>query len=112
MTVQFASGSTAFGNDQADVHQFTGSVSISGSAAVTGAFSVGFGGNAEFIVNATGTKLGNIVTDTHTATGSLRISGSIVIPTAASTTAALGSVVGQIFYNTTDNNIYRYNGTT
>ena len=42
-------------------------------------------------------------------TGSLSISGSIVIPTS---TSAPSAVVGGIYYNTTDTNIYRSNGST
>ena len=41
MTVQFASGSTAFGNDTIDVHRFTGSVYVSGSShVITGSLTV------------------------------------------------------------------------
>jgi hypothetical protein len=36
MTTSFASGSSAFGNDNNDVHQFTGSVNITGSISLNG----------------------------------------------------------------------------
>jgi hypothetical protein len=36
MTTSFASGSSAFGNDNNDVHQFTGSVQITGSISLNG----------------------------------------------------------------------------
>jgi hypothetical protein len=53
---------------------------------------------------------GDSVVDTHDFTGSVRITGSFRLPTAASNPT--GTAAGQLYYNTADNNIYRYNGST
>jgi len=50
---------------------------VSGSAIVSGSFTVIPGTIREFQVRTTGVDIGNLITDTHTVTGSLNISGSI-----------------------------------
>jgi hypothetical protein len=71
-SVDFVTGSTRFGSILGNTHQFTGSVSMTGSLAVitTG---------TEFQVTSTGVILGNASTDTHTITGSVNITGSQTI---------------------------------
>ena len=50
---------------------------ISGSAIISGSFTVISGSSREFQVTNIGVNIGNDVTDIHTLTGSLRVSGSI-----------------------------------
>ena len=57
-------------------------------------------------------KFGDDTGDNHNFTGSVFVTGSLRIPTASSTANIAGTAAGQLFYNTTDNNIYRYNGST
>jgi hypothetical protein len=68
-SVDFVTGSTRFGSILGNTHQFTGSVSMTGSLAVitTG---------TEFQVGASGVTLGNALTDIHNITGSVRVTGS------------------------------------
>jgi hypothetical protein len=78
-SVDFVTGSTRFGSSlSTSTHQFTGSVSITGSLDVitTG---------TEFQVTSTGVKFGNVIGDAHSITGSVGISGSVLI---GSTSAA------------------------
>jgi hypothetical protein len=49
---------------------------ISGSAIISGSFTVITGSAVEFQVTNTGVRIGNASTDTHTVTGSFNISGS------------------------------------
>jgi hypothetical protein len=69
-SVDFVTGSTRFGSILGNTHQFTGSVSMTGSLAVVTT-------GTELQVNATGVNLGNAITDTHNITGSVGISGSL-----------------------------------
>jgi hypothetical protein len=52
---------------------------VSGSAIISGSFTVIPGTVREFQVNTTGVDIGNLITDTHTVTGSLSVSGSVSI---------------------------------
>jgi hypothetical protein len=52
---------------------------VSGSAIVSGSFTVTPGSVREFQVRTTGVDIGNLITDTHTVTGSLSVSGSVSI---------------------------------
>jgi hypothetical protein len=66
-SVDFVTGSTRFGSSlSTSTHQFTGSVSITGSLAVVTT-------GTEFQVNSTGVNLGNALTDSHIISGSLRV---------------------------------------
>ena len=65
---------------------------VSGSAIVSGSFTVAPSNAVELQVTSTGTKIGNIITDAHTITGSLGISGStVIIGSLAIGTSSLGS---------------------
>ena len=50
---------------------------VSGSAIISGSFTVTPGTVREFQVRTTGVDIGNLITDTHTVTGSFSISGSL-----------------------------------
>ena len=52
---------------------------VSGSAIISGSFTVTPGTVREFQVRTTGVDIGNLITDTHTVTGSLSVSGSVSI---------------------------------
>jgi hypothetical protein len=65
-SVDFVTGSTRFGSISANTHQFTGSVSITGSLAVVTT-------GTELQVNANGVNLGNALTDSHIISGSLTV---------------------------------------
>ena len=52
---------------------------VSGSAIISGSFTVTPGTVREFQVRTTGVDIGNLITDTHTVTGSLSVSGSVNI---------------------------------
>jgi len=67
-STDFVTGSTRFGSIITNTHQFTGSMSITGSLSVA---------SNELLVQFTGVTIGNIITDRHTITGSLAVSGSI-----------------------------------
>jgi len=66
-SVDFVTGSTRFGSSlSTSTHQFTGSVSMTGSLAVVT-------NGTEFQVTSTGVNLGNTLTDSHVISGSLRV---------------------------------------
>jgi len=65
-SVSTITGSTNFGSLLANTHQFTGSVSMTGSLAVVT-------NGTELQVGATGVNLGNALTDSHIISGSLRV---------------------------------------
>jgi hypothetical protein len=70
-SVDFVTGSTRFGSSlSTSTHQFTGSVSMTGSLAVVT-------NGTEFQVTAAGVNFGNVIGDTHNITGSIGISGSL-----------------------------------
>jgi hypothetical protein len=70
-SVDFVTGSTRFGSSlSTSTHQFTGSVSITGSLAVVTT-------GTEFQVTNTGVNFGNVIGDAHNITGSVGISGSL-----------------------------------
>jgi len=76
-SVDFVTGSTRFGSLLTNTHQFTGSVSITGSLIVNTT-------GTEFQVTNNGVVMGNLSTDNHTITGSLNITGSVGINAASS----------------------------
>jgi hypothetical protein len=63
---------------------------VSGSAIISGSFTVTPGSVREFQVNTTGVDIGNLITDTHTVTGSLSVSGSLT---------ATGTISGSTIYS-------------
>ena len=66
-SIDFVTGSTRFGSSlSTSTHEFTGSVSITGSLAVVTT-------GTEFQVNTTGVNLGNALTDSHVISGSLTV---------------------------------------
>jgi hypothetical protein len=70
-SVDFVTGSTRFGSSlSTSTHQFTGSVSITGSLDV-------ITNGTEFQVTSTGVKFGNVIGDAHNVTGSVNVSGSL-----------------------------------
>jgi len=68
-SIDFVTGSTRFGSILGNTHQFTGSVSMTGSLAVVT-------NGTEFQVTSTGVNFGNIIGDAHNITGSVLVSGS------------------------------------
>lgn len=83
-STDFVTGSTRFGSNTGNTHQFTGSVSVSGSFALSGSTS---------IVGTSGTTLLSSNADTLVFTGSLLTSGSIV---ATGSLSILGGVTGSL----------------
>jgi hypothetical protein len=83
-STDFVTGSTRFGSNTGNTHQFTGSVSVSGSFAVSGSTS---------IIGASGTTLLSSNADTLVFTGSLLTSGSIV---ATGSLSILGGITGSL----------------
>jgi uncharacterized glyoxalase superfamily protein PhnB len=69
-SIDFVTGSTRFGSILGNTHQFTGSVSMTGSLAVVT-------NGTEFQVTSTGVNFGNVIGDTHSITGSVNVSGSL-----------------------------------
>jgi hypothetical protein len=70
MTTSFASGSSAFGNDSNDVHQFTGSVQITGSISLNGQ-AIGTGKLDETTFQAYTSSNDGRVSSLETSSGSL-----------------------------------------
>jgi hypothetical protein len=66
---------------------------VSGSAIISGSFTVIPGTIREFQVRTTGVDIGNLITDTHTVTGSLNISGSITGSLFGTASVAATSVI-------------------
>ena len=104
------SNANSLGGIPAARYALTGSNVFRGDQDITGSLSVGVGGVRELLVNQTGVTIGNIATDIHQFTGSFSVTGALRIPTAAASANIVGTAAGQLFYNTTDTNIYRYNG--
>jgi hypothetical protein len=96
-SIVYSSGSNIFGNSLGNTQQLTGSVTVTGSFAVTTT-------GTELQVGATGVTLGNVLTDNHNVTGSLRVSGSL---TGVGATFS-GQVEGTIINSTS--NAFRLNG--
>jgi trimeric autotransporter adhesin len=70
MTTSFASGSSAFGNDNNDVHQFTGSVQITGSISLNGQ-AIGTGKLDETTFQSYTSSNNSRVSSLETSSGSL-----------------------------------------
>lgn len=66
---------------------------VSGSAIISGSFTVTPGTIREFQVRTIGVDIGNLITDTHTVTGSLNISGSITGSLFGTASVAATSVI-------------------
>ena len=105
---------SGFGYAITGSNTFQGNQTINGNLIVTGSLTA-----QQFIVSSSVTYLtesfssgsnvfGDSMDDYHNFTGSVNITGSLQLPKYASNPS--GTVSGQIYYNTTDNNIYRYNG--
>jgi hypothetical protein len=76
-SIDFVTGSTRFGSNTGNTHQFTGSILVSGSQTINGTLGVAIGGVTELNVQQTGVTLGSVIGDLHRVTGSLNVSGSI-----------------------------------
>jgi hypothetical protein len=107
---------SGFGYAITGSNTFQANQTINGNLIVTGSLTA-----QQFIVSSSvtylttsfasgSTKFGDDTGDNHNFTGSLYVTGALRIPTASSTSNITGTAAGQLFYNTTDNNIYRYNG--
>jgi hypothetical protein len=130
VTTSFSSGSTIFGNDTSDTHQFTGSVRITGSLSVTGSvnslggFTGSLLGTASSAVNAAtasyvpasavvGLNLSQIATGSVTA--SVNVNSASFQITSGSSTFFFVSSSGRVGINTTSilgNNVFAVNGNT
>ena len=125
--LQVSNTGVTLGNISTDVHRATGSLLVTGSMTVTGPEIVTgdltVQGNLiaqTFIVSSSvsyftqsfssgSTRFGDTITDTHQFTGSVSVTGSLQIPRAAT---APSPILGAIYYNTGDNNLYRSDGAT
>jgi hypothetical protein len=125
--LQVSNTGVTLGNISTDVHRATGSLLVTGSMTVTGTEIVTgdltVQGNLiaqTFIVSSSvsyftqsfssgSTRFGDTITDTHQFTGSVSVTGSLQIPRAAT---APSPILGAIYYNTGDNNLYRSDGAT
>jgi hypothetical protein len=72
MTIAVTTGNVGIGTTTPNAK-----LDVSGSAIISGSFTVTPGTVREFQVNTTGVDIGNLITDTHTVTGSFSISGSL-----------------------------------
>jgi hypothetical protein len=74
---------------------------ISGSAIITGSFTVISGSSREFQVTNIGVNIGNAITDIHTLTGSFNVSGSITTTgTITATTLVVQTITSSISWIT------------
>ena len=110
-SVDFVTGSTRFGSSlSTSTHQFTGSVSITGSLAVVTT-------GTELQVTSTGVKMGNVIGDAHSITGSVSVSGSATFVgsvTAGQFIAGGGGSTGGVYayLSTSTNGLPATSGTT
>jgi len=98
----YISGSILWSNITSGPFSTTGSVTrFTGSLSVTGSFAVSTGSAIEFQVNPTGVNIGNIITDSHTITGSVNMSGSFsTVGTITSQTLSAQSITGSTSFIT------------
>ena len=89
-TESFSSGSTRFGDESSDTHQFTGSVNITGSQILTGSLSVGLDGDTDrFRISNTDAWAGVVFEIDHT-------SEEVIIGNTASAAYFSSSIAGAI----------------
>lgn len=100
MTTSFASGSTAFGNDNNDVHQFTGSVQITGSISLNGQ-AIGTGKLDETTFQSYTSSNDGRVSALETSSGSLNSFTSSINTTIKSKLDADGVISGSVQVNIT-----------
>ena len=95
MTTSFASGSSAFGNDNNDVHQFTGSVQITGSISLNGQ-AIGTGKLDETVFQSYTSSNNSRVSSLETSSGSLNSFTSSINTTIKSKLDNDGVISGSI----------------
>ena len=95
MTTSFASGSSAFGNDNNDVHQFTGSVQITGSISLNGQ-AIGTGKLDETTFQSYTSSNNSRVSSLETSSGSLNSFTSSINTTIKSKLDADNVISGSI----------------
>ena len=95
MTTSFASGSSAFGNDNNDVHQFTGSVQITGSISLNGQ-AIGTGKLDETVFQSYTSSNNSRVSSLETSSGSLNSFTSSINTTIKSKLDADNVISGSI----------------
>jgi len=100
MTTSFASGSSAFGNDNNDVHQFTGSVQITGSISLNGQ-AIGTGKLDETTFQAYTSSNDGRVSSLETSSGSLNSFTSSINTTIKSKLDSDGVISGSVQVNIT-----------
>jgi hypothetical protein len=100
MTTSFASGSSAFGNDNNDVHQFTGSVQITGSISLNGQ-AIGTGKLDETTFQAYTSSNNTRVSLLETSSGSLNSFTSSINTTIKSKLDTENVISGSIQVNIT-----------
>jgi len=100
MTTSFASGSSAFGNDNNDVHQFTGSVQITGSISLNGQ-AIGTGKLDETTFQAYTSSNDSRVSSLETSSGSLNSFTSSINTTIKSKLDSDGVISGSVQVNIT-----------
>ena len=100
MTTSFASGSSAFGNDNNDVHQFTGSVQITGSISLNGQ-AIGTGKLDETTFQAYTSSNNTRVSSLETSSGSLNSFTSSINTTIKSKLDTENIISGSIQVNIT-----------
>jgi hypothetical protein len=100
MTTSFASGSSAFGNDNNDVHQFTGSVQITGSISLNGQ-AIGTGKLDETTFQAYTSSNDGRVSSLETSSGSLNSFTSSINTTIKSKLDTENVISGSIQVNIT-----------
>ena len=100
MTTSFASGSTAFGNDGNDLHQFTGSIEITGSISLNGQ-AIGTGKLDETTFQSYTSSNNSRVSALETSTGSLNSFTSSINTTIKSKLDSEGVISGSVQVNIT-----------
>jgi hypothetical protein len=100
MTTSFASGSSAFGNDNNDVHQFTGSVQITGSISLNGQ-AIGTGKLDETTFQSYTSSNNNRVSSLETSSGSLNSFTSSINTTIKSKLDSENVISGSVQVNIT-----------
>ena len=95
MTTSFASGSSAFGNDNNDVHQFTGSVQITGSISLNGQ-AIGTGKLDETVFQSYTSSNNSRISSLETSSGSLNSFTSSINTTIKSKLDADNVISGSI----------------
>ena len=100
MTTSFASGSSAFGNDNNDIHQFTGSVQISGSISLNGV-AIGTGKLDETTFQSYTSSNNSRVSSLETTSGSLNSFTSSINTTIKSKLDSDNVISGSVQVNIT-----------